>query len=621
MAAAGGRAAEYCPRRMHCSRRGKGRGAAALLGRHAPGAMDSATVGKVLAVSAAVGAATAAAVLAAVGAGASEKRPATRCADPSVHVLDELDDVAAEHLRRAIEAGKDVPSLKSEQLSRNRQFFDDDGQDRIERAFVVVVGLGGVGSHAANMLVRAGVRRVRLVDFDNVSLSSLNRHATATRANVGEPKVKALADHLRLVCPWCEIEAVPSIFRGEDADDLLAGSPDLVLDCIDDSSTKAQLLLACDRLGLRCISSLGAGGKSDPTRVHIGKLAHATIDPLAAKLRYTLRCEILKARGLWEDRAQPGDGGAQAGASPGAAAAAAAAAAPAAAAAAAGDEADGGDATPSERTLSGDPAIAAEARRIMMAVDAVYSSEPAVKALMPLADAQAANPEEFGLLAGFRLRVIPVLGTVPALFGQAVAGHALCELAGKPIADPVPAPGLSQTALTKLTNRLQSREAKVHGERDSALVQQRVDHAVCGYHFTQVWRGRDALDCVPAGKKPKLGLTRWAMDRPASIDNLVLADERGIVRLEKEGNGWVDPAVAEQVEGRLAWVRASLAADKRATTEAAAAMEAALARGSALEATREAAAESEWLWAGAYLLSGFAVGCATVAVGVNVARR
>ena len=83
----------------------------------------------------------------------------------------------------------------------------------------------------------------------------------------------------------------------------------------------------------------------------------------------------------------------------------------------------------------------------------------------------------------------------------------------------------------------------------------------------------------------------------------------------------MDPAVAEQVEGRLAWVRASLAADKRATTEAAAAMEAALARGSALEATREAAAESEWLWAGAYLLSGFAVGCATVAVGMNVARR
>lgn len=590
----------------------------------APGAMDSAAVGKVLAVSAAVGAATAAAVLAAVGAGSREKQPATRSADPSAHVLDELDDVAAEHLSRAIHAGKDVASLKSEQLSRNRQFFDDDGQDRIERAFVVVVGLGGVGSHAANMLVRAGVRKVRLVDFDNVSLSSLNRHATATRANVGEPKVKALADHLRLVCPWCEIEAVPSIFRGEDADSLLAGKPDLVLDCIDDSSTKAQLLLACDRLGLRCICSLGAGGKSDPTRVHIGKLAHATIDPLAAKLRYTLRCEILKARGLWEDRTQDADPGKEAADEQSSPVTGAAAAAAASAAGDDGEAAAGasiGDATPSDRTLSGDPAIAAEARRIMMAVDAIFSSEPAVKSLMPLGDAQAANPDDFGLLAGFRLRVIPVLGTVPALFGQAVAGHALCELAGKPIADPVPAPGLSLSALTKLTNRLQSREAKVHGERDASLVQQRVDHAVCGYHFTQVWRGRDALGCVPAGKKPKLGLTRWAMDRPAGIDNLVLADERGIVRMEKEGTGWVAPEVAEQVEGKLAWVRASLAADKRATAEAAAAMRVALARGT--EMARAGAVEdgAEWLWAGAYLLSGLAVGCATVAVGMSAARH
>ena len=74
------------------------------------------------------------------------------------------------------------------------QFFKRDGQANIERAYVCVVGVGGVGSHAAHMLARAGVARLRLIDFDQVTLSSLNRHAVATREDVGRTKVAACAD-------------------------------------------------------------------------------------------------------------------------------------------------------------------------------------------------------------------------------------------------------------------------------------------------------------------------------------------------------------------------------------------------------------------------------------------
>jgi len=76
-----------------------------------------------------------------------------------------------------------------EQLSRNVTFFGEPAQRVICSSFVVVVGLGGVGSHAAHMLLRGGVGRLRLIDFDQVTLSSLNRHAVATRADVGTPKV------------------------------------------------------------------------------------------------------------------------------------------------------------------------------------------------------------------------------------------------------------------------------------------------------------------------------------------------------------------------------------------------------------------------------------------------
>ena len=151
-----------------------------------------------------------------------------------------------------------------EQLSRNEQFFKRDGQANIERAYVCVVGVGGVGSHAAHMLARAGVARLRLIDFDQVTLSSLNRHAVATREDVGRTKVTACARHFERFNPRCEVEAVPRMFTAEAAEELILGPrqaqyqhgndgrgaaavdeseqehdrPDFVVDCIDADVSK-----------------------------------------------------------------------------------------------------------------------------------------------------------------------------------------------------------------------------------------------------------------------------------------------------------------------------------------------------------------------------------------------
>lgn len=134
-------------------------------------------------------------------------------------------------------------------------------------SFVVVVGCGGVGSWVATMLVRSGVGRLRLVDFDQVTLSSLNRHAVATLADVGTPKVLALCRHLEQVAPWAQIEARNELWTLADAERLLAGQPTYVVDAIDNIDTKVDLLHFCKTRGIAVVSSMGAGCKSDPTRV------------------------------------------------------------------------------------------------------------------------------------------------------------------------------------------------------------------------------------------------------------------------------------------------------------------------------------------------------------------
>lgn len=115
--------------------------------------------------------------------------------------------------------------LVREQLARNYAFLGEEGVARVRRASVVIVGCGGVGSWAAVMLARSGVARLRLIDFDYVTLSSLNRHATAGLADVGTPKVQCVARALRGIAPFVQVEPRIELWRGgTDGADLLEGA-------------------------------------------------------------------------------------------------------------------------------------------------------------------------------------------------------------------------------------------------------------------------------------------------------------------------------------------------------------------------------------------------------------
>jgi len=165
---------------------------------------------------------------------------------------------------------------------------------RLDAARVVIFGVGGVGSFVAEALVRSAIGHLWLVDSDEVTLSNTNRQLQAQTDTVGLAKAVALRDRLRLVNPGATIDAIKALYRPVDAERLLTppwpGSGfDFVVDCIDDLGAKAHLLATCRERALNVVSSMGAGSKTDPTRIRATDLATTDICPLAQQLRKRLR--------------------------------------------------------------------------------------------------------------------------------------------------------------------------------------------------------------------------------------------------------------------------------------------------------------------------------------------
>ncbi len=191
------------------------------------------------------------------------------------------------------------PAAFAPRHHRTVLFYGEAAFHRIRKASVTVIGLGGVGGHAAVNLARSGVGRLHLVDFDSVSDSSLNRSPFAEPDDVGRLKADVLRDYLARVCPDTTVAATEA-FCGDDTLAQLVpvepdGRPDLVVDAIDSLDPKVALLVWCHGRGIPVIASMGAAGKWDVGKVRTGDLAESTICPLARKVRTRL-----KKRGVTE---------------------------------------------------------------------------------------------------------------------------------------------------------------------------------------------------------------------------------------------------------------------------------------------------------------------------------
>ncbi|XP_062006474.1 tRNA threonylcarbamoyladenosine dehydratase isoform X1 [Rosa rugosa] len=355
-------------------------------------------------------------------------------------------------------AGVDLlnDEIVCEQLTRNIQFFGLEPQQKVTASYVVVIGLGGVGSHAASMLLRSGVGRLLLVDFDQVSVSSLNRHAVATRADVGIPKAQCLKDHFLSIFPECHIEAKVLLYNASSEEEILSGHPDFVLDCIDNIDTKVALLAACVRRGLKVLSATGAGARADPTRIRIADLRQSTNDPLSRAVRHRLKREY----GI-----------------------------------------EGG-------------------------IPVVFSLEKPKAKLLPFKgqSGEEENPSDYQIVPGFRVRIIPVLGTIPAIFGQVMASYVLTQLAELQV-QLEPVINLDIDHYRMLHQRLIEHEESLYG---TALHVQ-VDVEEVMYVAKELWHGRSAREPIAkdVGRSMwrsvnELMLLRWDREKPASVSNLIL---------------------------------------------------------------------------------------------------
>lgn len=175
-------------------------------------------------------------------------------------------------------------------FERNARLWGAEAAARLADAHVIVFGLGGVGSWAAEALVRGGLGRVTLVDFDRVCVTNVNRQLPATQDSVGAYKADVLAQRLQRINPAAQVEGVREFYREETAERLLpAGGASYVVDAVDNVKAKLHLLARCLALEIPVVSCMGAGGRLDPTRVRVTDLYESHTDQFAKDVRKFLR--------------------------------------------------------------------------------------------------------------------------------------------------------------------------------------------------------------------------------------------------------------------------------------------------------------------------------------------
>jgi len=169
------------------------------------------------------------------------------------------------------------------------RLYGTEGLDRIRRAHACVIGLGGVGSWAVEALARSGIGELTLVDLDDVCINNVNRQLHALEGELGKPKVDAMARRVRAINPDCVVHPVQAFFLRSNADEILQGRFDYVLDAFDSPARKCLLIALCRERTIPVITTGASAGRRDPTAVEVTDLAFSSHDRLLQEVRKKLR--------------------------------------------------------------------------------------------------------------------------------------------------------------------------------------------------------------------------------------------------------------------------------------------------------------------------------------------
>ncbi|MBD8069308.1 ThiF family adenylyltransferase [Bacillus sp. PS06] len=177
------------------------------------------------------------------------------------------------------------------QFSRNELAIGKQGLDTMKNSTVAVLGIGGVGSFAAEALARSGVGRLILVDKDDVDITNVNRQIIALLSTVGQQKVEVMKNRIADINPECEVIALKMFYTEETYEQFFDYGLDYVVDASDTISYKIHLMKECLKRNIPVISSMGAANKMDPTRFQIADISKTHTDPIAKVIRTRLRKE------------------------------------------------------------------------------------------------------------------------------------------------------------------------------------------------------------------------------------------------------------------------------------------------------------------------------------------
>lgn len=185
-------------------------------------------------------------------------------------------------------------------FDRMGRLVGDANMEKLFRSHVMVIGLGGVGSWAAESLARSGVGRLTVVDFDEICITNANRQLHALQGLVGHKKAKVMAERLRKINPQSQVEEMPMFYNEQNSAEILAKKPDYIIDAIDNMTAKSHLIHTAKALGIPLITSVGAAARLDPQAVKITDLSETHTDPMAQQLRKVMRQKYdFAAKGPW----------------------------------------------------------------------------------------------------------------------------------------------------------------------------------------------------------------------------------------------------------------------------------------------------------------------------------
>lgn len=179
-------------------------------------------------------------------------------------------------------------------LSRTELLVGAEALDTLANSHVMIIGMGGVGSFAAEFVCRGGVGKMTIVDGDTVDPTNRNRQLPALSTNHGESKVQVMAERLKAINPELELTVVDAFVTPDKVKELLDTNPDYVIDAIDSITPKLTFIKEAYFRGIRYVSSMGAGGKVDPTKMKVADISQTYNCPFAQYIRKRLRKEKIR---------------------------------------------------------------------------------------------------------------------------------------------------------------------------------------------------------------------------------------------------------------------------------------------------------------------------------------